>query len=1040
MNIHFKVIFVVFLLSILSNAQQPEFYFHLKDNPGANYTIFAEKEGINPVFDGDFLPTNEYDTEYEKVDGDGVPILFFAGPNGTSNRGFDWATDNNAGQDNRGILGLGIYKIYFERETFPGSGILNSVFSFYLDVRQTSWSWSPDLVFQYERFFNGETYQVTLTVSGSNNPPRVVTQNSLVELWTEINEEKDWSGIVYNSTLTNDFEGYINQNTPISFEDAPAGFPFETYSLGHIFPVQSNANFWKNTVYTLSVTDQVTNYNNKDYKARHWNLNPLSGEYGNMADVKIVGEETKVFFNPTLPLTVTNNLEGVNGGIWGIEWEDKPIDLPQQISGIPFNAFDYEKTGDLYSITAPDFNFLNTNWYFLYWERDRSIYRTKTGIQVKSSTNNFFTANYKGHFRSDTQTALGGNGHRCLLQIPEGGYYFAYNSLNDGWFTYAYNFNSDWAPESKLASFWWTGLNGKLLNPSMVNVDEYTAVAAEYYNPTENIAQIILSYSSVSPPIVIDGIDVNYFGQANPVIAAADGRLFVVYRKNSSGGLYYKYSTDTYWTNWQGGMIPNTNSMSVCPSIVGEKTNPSKQLHICWSDQNSIYYYRSYYDFNKNQQKFADYAIVSSGKGFIFNYSPSISLYYPSTPIISWTGGNTAIGWKITGDEGTSGGTRAVVSGSNWSNSFISGQAVGYVNNNSVEDTSPVTLIVWSENNGQSAKWVKRLGADFYSTAQVLQHPGKYIQISNGTNLQNMKAITFLSNESAPYIINLSETDFSGSGGGVSKVNDEPEISYCRSGIITKNQIEFVFSTGDILLADTVIKFINCPDTLQYSRPDDLNQVLKSLPFVLNQNSELYFSNIYYVIREELADSLLTEEDIVSFRVELVKSLNDEVTGTFDNITYNKYNLSKYANVNYRVDCTGIQEGEYYLRLKVAVNGEADYTLANVQNDYSEFGKKNYYQINFDGKLTPTAYDLSQNFPNPFNPATTINYQLPQNGFVTLRIYDILGKEVKTLVNEQKNQGRYSVNFDASRLASGVYIYQLRANDYVSSKKMLLLK
>jgi len=86
------------------------------------------------------------------------------------------------------------------------------------------------------------------------------------------------------------------------------------------------------------------------------------------------------------------------------------------------------------------------------------------------------------------------------------------------------------------------------------------------------------------------------------------------------------------------------------------------------------------------------------------------------------------------------------------------------------------------------------------------------------------------------------------------------------------------------------------------------------------------------------------------------------------------------------------------------------------------------------------TYHLSQNFPNPFNPATTIQYQLPKNGFVTLKIYDILGKEVAALVNDQKTQGRYSVNFDASRLASGVYIYQLLVNDYVSSKKMLFLK
>jgi hypothetical protein len=83
---------------------------------------------------------------------------------------------------------------------------------------------------------------------------------------------------------------------------------------------------------------------------------------------------------------------------------------------------------------------------------------------------------------------------------------------------------------------------------------------------------------------------------------------------------------------------------------------------------------------------------------------------------------------------------------------------------------------------------------------------------------------------------------------------------------------------------------------------------------------------------------------------------------------------------------------------------------------------------------------LAQNYPNPFNPSTTIRYQLPQDGMVTLKVYDILGSEVATLVNEQKAAGRFEVNFDASRFASGVYIYKITSGGYVSSKKMLLVK
>ena len=90
--------------------------------------------------------------------------------------------------------------------------------------------------------------------------------------------------------------------------------------------------------------------------------------------------------------------------------------------------------------------------------------------------------------------------------------------------------------------------------------------------------------------------------------------------------------------------------------------------------------------------------------------------------------------------------------------------------------------------------------------------------------------------------------------------------------------------------------------------------------------------------------------------------------------------------------------------------------------------------------IPPYDYKLFQNYPNPYNPTTTINYQIPGDGFVTLKIYDVLGKEVATLVNENKYTGRYNVEFNAGNLASGVYLYQIKVNDFVSTKKLVLLK
>jgi len=88
----------------------------------------------------------------------------------------------------------------------------------------------------------------------------------------------------------------------------------------------------------------------------------------------------------------------------------------------------------------------------------------------------------------------------------------------------------------------------------------------------------------------------------------------------------------------------------------------------------------------------------------------------------------------------------------------------------------------------------------------------------------------------------------------------------------------------------------------------------------------------------------------------------------------------------------------------------------------------------------PSNFYLAQNYPNPFNPATTINYSLPKSSFVTIKIYDILGRDVTTLVNENKPIGNYSIQLNASKLVSGVYFYRMTAEDFVQTKKLILLK
>jgi len=104
-------------------------------------------------------------------------------------------------------------------------------------------------------------------------------------------------------------------------------------------------------------------------------------------------------------------------------------------------------------------------------------------------------------------------------------------------------------------------------------------------------------------------------------------------------------------------------------------------------------------------------------------------------------------------------------------------------------------------------------------------------------------------------------------------------------------------------------------------------------------------------------------------------------------------------------------------------------------------GGNNYLSVNDEVKAEmPHLYNLYQNYPNPFNQSTFIDYQLPASVFVTLKVFDVLGREIETLVNEYQNAGKHSMEFNASNLPSGVYFYRLQAGAFIESKKLMILK
>lgn len=145
-----------------------------------------------------------------------------------------------------------------------------------------------------------------------------------------------------------------------------------------------------------------------------------------------------------------------------------------------------------------------------------------------------------------------------------------------------------------------------------------------------------------------------------------------------------------------------------------------------------------------------------------------------------------------------------------------------------------------------------------------------------------------------------------------------------------------------------------------------------------------------------------------------------------------------YLSTNYGVNWTSIHTTGTSVYALAFANANTGWAGASGGSIYKWAGTLN--EVNSNNTAIPTDYKLEQNYPNPFNPTTTINYSIPKASFVTLKIYDILGNEVKTIVNEYQTTNNYTYTADFSTLSSGIYYYTLKAGEFTATKKLMFVK
>jgi len=201
------------------------------------------------------------------------------------------------------------------------------------------------------------------------------------------------------------------------------------------------------------------------------------------------------------------------------------------------------------------------------------------------------------------------------------------------------------------------------------------------------------------------------------------------------------------------------------------------------------------------------------------------------------------------------------------------------------------------------------------------------------------------------------------------------------------------------------------------------------------------------ILVQRMFDAAITYEGIIPVELTLFKATlsNDNVELSWITATEtNNQGFEVQRNNEGEFESIGFVEGHgtttecqaYSFTDKDVTSGKYKYRLKQIDYD----GKFEYSNVVEVEVSSPSEYSIAQNYPNPFNPSTKIKYSVPQSSNVVLKIYDVLGKEVATLVNEEKPVGSYEVEFNPSSLTSGVYFYKLQAGSFVDTKKMLLLK
>lgn len=657
---------------------------------------------------------------------------------------------------------------------------------------------------------------------------------------------------------------------------------------------------------------------------------------------------------------------------------------------------------------------------------------------------------YKGLHISNDASAFSNNSQRKMVRTTVGTVNWlhqVYTSMGHAWLEYSTDNGQTWTIANGGRPLDYNSVTGSSPGSKCPSIDydlttnDVIVVFEVPSGSTYTISFAVFMPSggsyiqTASGPLYVEGSD-SYSINANPSLAMLYSYSFWIIafeKKTASGaqspGINYIYGTFNGLLQSSGvGSMSGTTVNSITPTIYGIKSQATQTIWVAWEE-------------NGGTTSTIKAAVLNfSGTSFLGQSTPQTisNSSWPSNyqPCLVEKPDNSAWVCWIANNHGRPPLNITMFSKDPNSSSYTT---IDY-NETSVSVNLPnggtLPHIAYSQQSASNS-WVDK--ATSGGTVITLSTTGRDIQLSNGATPSAMYASAFTPN-SLPYFFQTS-----GNLGALPKISPA-QLVYGRGGTINDDSLNFYYSFGNLIVDGNVIDFISVPDSVDYDSVANLNKSLVTEPFHINKTSKFVFSEYTGFADSAAAARVLGDSGYIECRADLIDNSTGQTLGTIKDVKLTLLNASGYGSAAYQLN-TGVMNDKI-VNIRITMNTNLTEAKMALIKSFAEENSSlvaNPQAVSLQPVTLVTSYALGQNYPNPFNPSTIIEYQLPVDGRVTLKVYDVLGREVRTLVDDSKAAGRYETRFDASSLASGIYFYRVNITDnngknFVSTKKMLLVK